>query len=544
MLVGTNPVVSLQGGDFTGFPIHDPIRRLQDAQAAGLQLIVVDPRRTEVASRADIHLQLVPGTDVFLFAALLNVILGEDLFDRTFCDRWVDGLDDLRRAVAPFTPAAVAGTCGLDPTDIVATARSFGRAGHGMAHSGTGPDMGPFANVAEHLIRCLNVVCGRYAQEGEPEASGGVLSSGKPPVGQAVGPGRSWERGYRSRFGHGHLYGELPVASLPDEILEPGEDRVRALLVSGSNPGSSMPGQSRTLEALGQLELLVTVDPFLTETAHLAHYVIAPQMHLERPDTTRSYESLHEYPFAQYTSAVVPAPPGVIDDWEFWLRLAWAMAQTISVGGCDYPPGSPVPTTDQVLASFTSRARIPLDEVKRHPHGAMFDEVAPVRVAAPPSDASGRLCVMAPDVAAELAAAGSRLGAEPRADRPFLLVVRRSKETINSLGRRIPGLPRHPYNPCRLHAGDLARLGVEPGSLVAIGSDYGTIHAVAEADDTMRPGVVSITHAFGGRPGVEDDPRLFGANPTLLLSIDHELQALSAMPLMSAVPVSIVPVPG
>src|SRR5215471_6052057 len=65
MLVGTNPLVSLQGGDFTGFPIHDPLRRLQEEQAKGMKFIVVDPRRTEVAVRADIHLQLVPGTDVF-----------------------------------------------------------------------------------------------------------------------------------------------------------------------------------------------------------------------------------------------------------------------------------------------------------------------------------------------------------------------------------------------------------------------------------------------------------------------------------------------
>jgi anaerobic selenocysteine-containing dehydrogenase len=541
MLVGTNPIVSLQGGDFTGFPIHDPVRRLQEEQAKGMRFVVVDPRRTEVASRADIHLQLVPGTDAALFAALLRVVLVEELHDAEFCARWVEGLSDLRAAVEPFTPAVAASMCGVDPDDVVAAARMFGRARSGMAHAGTGPDMGPWANVAEHLIRCLNVVCGRYAQEGDIVASGGVLGSGRAGRGQALGPDRTWERGYRSRLGHGVMKGQLPSSSLADEILEPGDDRVRALIVSAGNPGSAMPDQDKMLRALSELELLVTVDPYLTETAQLAHYVIAPMMHLERPDTTRGFESLHDLPFAQYTPAVVDPPPGVIDDWEFWLRLAWAMGQTLQVAGRDYEPGAPVPTTDEVLASFSTRGRVSLEEVKRHPHGAMFEGVEPVRVREPSDDANARLCVMAPDVAAELAEVAAQLGTPPRADRPFRLVVRRAKETLNSVGRRIPGLPRHPYNPCHVHPDDLDRVGVADGALVAITSDYGTIRAVVAADRTMRRGAVSMTHAFGGMPGSEDDPLEYGANPTRLLSVDHELQPLSAMPLMSAVPVSIAP---
>jgi anaerobic selenocysteine-containing dehydrogenase len=543
MLVGTNPVVSLQGGDFTGFPIHDPVRRLQEEQARGMKLIVVDPRRTEVASRADIHLQLRPGTDVFLFAGVLQVILAEELHDAAFCDRWVEGVDELRAVVAPFTPAAVAVACGVDADDIVAAARTFAGARHGMAHSGTGPDMGPRANLAEHLIRCLNVVCGRYALAGDLQATGGVLGSGRPPTAHAIAPDRTWERGYRSRFGYGLIKGQLPAATLPDEIMQPGDDRVRAVLVCGSNPGSAMPDQAKILRALGELELLVTVDPFLTETAQLAHYVIAPKLHLERPDTSRAYDTLHDLAFGQYTPAVVEAPPGTIDDWEFWLRLAWAMDQTISVGGRDYAPGAPMPTTDEVLASFASRARVPLGEVKRHPHGALFPEVAPVQVQAAGEDATDRLQVMAPDVAAEAAAALAELtdadGGGDGSRRPYRLVVRRRKETMNSLGRRIPGLLRHPYNPCHVHPDDLAELGIPTDALVAITSDHGTIHGVTRADATMRRGAVSMTHAFGGLPGVEDDPLRFGANPTRLLSVDEQLQSVSAMPLMSAVPVSI-----
>ncbi|HEY2331470.1 MAG TPA: molybdopterin-dependent oxidoreductase [Acidimicrobiales bacterium] len=547
LLAGSNPPVSLQGGEFTGFPIHDPVRRLVDAKRRGLRLIVIDPRRTETAAHADLHLQLVPGTDVFLYAGLLHVLFRDGHVDRGFTDRWVTGLPELRRAVEPFRPEVVAELCGLDAEDVVEAATIFGTATSGMAMTGTGPDMGPWSNLAEHLARCLNVVCGRYPSEGEASAGVNVLGSAKSPPAQVIPPDRTWERGYRSRFGFGLLKRELPTASLPDEILEPGPDRIRALVVSGGNPATAIPDRDRAVQALRSLDLLVTVDPFPTETARLAHYVVAPVMHLERPDTTRSYEGLFEEPFAQYTPAVVEAPPGTVDDWEFFLRLAWAMGRTIQVAGREYPPGSPLPTTDEVLASFCTRGRVPLDELARHPHGTLVPEAGPP-IVGPALTGPGRpepthrFDVLPADVAAELLDA-REAAASDIARRPYRLIVRRTKETINSLGRRIPGLPRHTYNPCAMHPDDLAALGLEPGDTVVVESDHGRAGAVVDADATLRRGVVSMSHAFGGLPGEDDDPTLHGTNPTRLLSIDAETQSINRMPRMSAIPVTIVAAP-
>jgi anaerobic selenocysteine-containing dehydrogenase len=538
MLVGTNPIVSLQGGDFTGFPIHDPLRRLHEAKQRGLRLIVVDPRRTEVAAQADIHLQLRPGTDVALFAALLHVLLRDGFQDDAFVARWVDGLDDLRAAAAPWTPEVAARRCDVPAADIEAAARMFGEAARGMALSGTGPDMGPDSNLAEHLIRSLNVVCGRYPQEGDATAGKAVLGSPKSPPGMAIGPDRTWERGYQSRLGFGLLKHQLPTGSLPGEILEPGPDQVRALFVSGGNPAAAIPDQALALRALSALELLVTVDPFPTATAKLAHYVIAPMMHLERPDITRGFEHQFEEPFAMYTPAIVDAPRGTIDDWEFWLRLAWAGGHSVSFAGRDYPPGSPVPNTDEVLASMATRGRISFDEVKGQPHGKIYDELTPPVVGPPLDGAEGRFALLAPDVADELATA---LANEPADDteRPFRLVVRRTKETINSLGTRVPGLPRHPYNPCFANADDLEALGLAPGVLVTVTSAHGCIQAVVQPDATLRRGVVSMTHGFGGLPG-DDDPLAHGASTTRLLSLSAGVQSINAMPQMSAIPVSLV----
>jgi anaerobic selenocysteine-containing dehydrogenase len=157
-----------------------------------------------------------------------------------------------------------------------------------------------------------------------------------------------------------------------------------------------------------------------------------------------------------------------------------------------------------------------------------------------PGDArAGRFELCPPDVAAELAAAlaGERLRA--RVDRPFRLVVRRERATMNSLGRRLPELPETPYNPCRVHPDDAARLSAKAGDTVEVASDHGRIRAVLAVDPTLRPGVVSMAHCYGDLPGQDDDPRAFGANPGRLLSLDEDIETINAMPRITAVPVSI-----
>jgi anaerobic selenocysteine-containing dehydrogenase len=543
LLAGTNPLVSMQGGDLTGFPVHDGFRRLDEARRRGVRLIVVDPRRTEVAAHADLHLQIVPGTDVALFAALLRTVVHEGLHDTAFCAQWVDGLDALASAVEPMTPERAGAITGVDADRIVEAARVFGRATCGMAKTGTGPDMGPHANAAEHLVQALNVVCGRFPREGDRYAGSGVLSGRRNLRAQPAAPMRTWERGFRSRFGVGTLMGELPSPILPEEILEPGADRVRALVVSGGNPAAAFPDQPRIVDALRHLDLLVTIDPFPTETAQLAHYVIAPTMALERADDTRGYEHFFSEPFAQYTPPILDRPGDVIEDWEFFFELARRMGLLLNIGSRVWEPDTPRPTSEELLESFAQRAQVPYDEVRAAPHGAEFD-VEPIVVGPPSPDVRAKFDLLPDDVACELHDALEDLTrATPPRARPYLLVVRRSKNVMNSLGRRVPiGAP---FNPVFVHPDDLAALGVPDGGLVTLTSDHGTITAVAAADDTLRPGVLSITHCYGALPDEGDagDPRRYGTNAGRLLSLTEHRQPISLMPWMSAVPVTVEPAP-
>ena len=116
---------------------------------------------------------------------------------------------------------------------------------------------------------------------------------------------------------------------------------------------------------------------------------------------------------------------------------------------------------------------------------------------------------------------------------------------INSTGRTLPGLMRgRPYNPAFMHPDDLADLGVVPGELVEIRSEYATITGVAEADADLRRGVVSMSHNFGGNPGEDEDPRVDGANTNRLLRTDVEFDRYTGIPRMGALPVAVVPVAG
>ena len=279
-----------------------------------------------------------------------------------------------------------------------------------MAKTGTGPDMGPHANVAEHLVQAMNVVCGRFPREGHRYAGTGVLGGRRNLRAQAIPPMRTWERGFRSRTGVGTLMGELPSPILPEEILEPGADRVRALVVCGGNPASAFPDQRRIIEALGALELLVTIDPFPSETARLADYVIAPTMALERSDNTRGFEHIFSEPFAQHTGPILERPGDVIEDWEFFFELASRMDLLLNIGTRVWEPGTERPTSEELLESFAQRAQVPYDAVRAEPHGAEFD-VAPIIVGPPAPDATARFELLADDVERELRDALDALGA-------------------------------------------------------------------------------------------------------------------------------------
>ncbi|MDV6283449.1 molybdopterin-dependent oxidoreductase [Rhodococcus jostii] len=533
LLAGTNPVVSANGGDGDGAVVQNPSVTLRAARERGLRLIVVDPRHTETAALADVHLAPRPGTDAVLFAGLLHVVLTEQLHDTDFCRRYTADLPGLVDAVADVTPTVVHRICGVPADRVRAAAQVFAGGSRGMATSGTGLCMGPHSNLAEHLVAALNVVCGRYLREGERADDRAVLTRHAPARAEVAPPARAYEHGFRSRIGGVRaMRGELPSGILTDEILEPGPDRVRALIVSGGNPAAALPDRAKALRALRSLDLLVCIDPRMSDTARLAHYVIAPTTMYERADHTAIMEPFFPRPFAQFTPAVLPAPPGVVDDWRFFLDLAAASGQPVKFAGRILDPDAP-PTSEQMLAMMAERGRVPFADVVTAPRGHLAGASGAVVGPATEDGAGHRLMLLPADVRAELVAAlTDRVVTEQF---PLLLTVRRIREAVNSTGTRVPGLVPGGTNPASLHPDDLTALGITDGQVVTVRSAAGRLRATARADRTLARGTVSMTHCFGSVDPRDDA----GVNVNALTGTGAGVQAINAMPTMTAVPVAV-----
>src|SRR5690606_35940875 len=179
----------------------DPVKTLKRERARGLKLIVIDPRRTETAAFADIFLQPWPGEDAAVVAGLLHIILAEGWIDRAFVDAHVaeGGMARLWQAVEPFTPEYVAARAGIDAGELRGAAELFASAGRGSAFSGTGPSMAPHANLNEHLVELLNVVCGRYRRAGEPVEDVAILLPPRAVTAQGIPPQRGFAAGQIGR---------------------------------------------------------------------------------------------------------------------------------------------------------------------------------------------------------------------------------------------------------------------------------------------------------------------------------------------------------
>ena len=383
LLVGANPLVSMWGG----IPAFNPAKRLHEARARGLKLIVIDPRRTETARKAELHLQCLPGHDSELLAAMLHVIFAEQLHDAAFVESETRGLEELRAAVAPFTPERVATVAGVEAADIATAARMFATARRGNATSGTGPSMAPHGLLMDYLVLALNTVCGRWIRAGELLPNRGVLFRQFSGVARTEKPRLASGFGETLRVrGLTDTAAGMPTAALADEILTPGPGQVKALFVVGGNPMLSWPNQAKTQRALAALELLVVVDPQVSATARLAHYVIGPRFGFETPAITFGNEGITTYglsigyqePYAQYQPQIIEPPPGseVLEDWRFFYELGRAMGMQLAYRGHLFDMQNP-PTTDALLEQFVARSRVPLAEIKRYPHGHVFPDPQP-----------------------------------------------------------------------------------------------------------------------------------------------------------------------
>ena len=543
MAIGYNPMVSSYG-PVGGLQGTNPFVVLREAKKRGMKLIVVDPRRTELAAQADLHLAVKPGEDPTLVAGMINVILSEGLHDLEFCERWIDDLEILSDAVSVFTPEHVAERCEISADDVVAAARMFAAGPKGTAGTGTGPNMAPHSSLTEHLVIALNTICGRVNREGDRLESGWFLYPETPKRAQVIAP-RPPVTGAPARIRNLRGYrGEMPTTTLAEEILTPGEGRIRALIVSGGNPMVAWPDQELTMRALEDLDLLVVIDHRLDTTAQFAHYVIAPTLSLERADVPHLMDRWFRAPYTNYTDAVMDRPGDVLNEWEVFWEIAHRLGSTIPLPGGETPMDAR-PDDHTVIELAYGNSRMPLAEVREN-RGVVHPERAMV-VAPADSDCTARFTLAPEDLMNELAevhterSAMAALGVSDE-EYPFRLVSRRLKQVLNSLGTELPVIAaKGTTNPAYMHPEDLDTLGLRNGDLARISSPEGSLTAVVEAAADVKRGVISMAHSWGGRSLTDEQVREIGTPTNRLVGTERGHDPVTGMVVLSAIPVAVAP---
>jgi anaerobic selenocysteine-containing dehydrogenase len=546
LLLGANPLVS--NGSLMTMP--DARGRLRAIQRRGGKIVVIDPKRTRTAELADEHHAIRPGTDALLLFALAQVLFAENLVDPGRLTEHLTGLDEVRALAEPFTPEAVAPATGLAAEDIRRMARELAAAPSAAVYGRIGTTTQAFGTLASWLVDVLNALTGNLDRRGGamfPQAAAGVR----------VGRRRGFSTGrWRSRVRDlPEVIGELPVATLADEILTPGEGQIRALITVCGNPCLSTPNAGRLSEALAQLDFMVSLDIYLNETSRHADVLLPGPTPLERPHYDVALYQLAVRNIANWTPAALPTD--VPQEWQTLLRLTGIVTgqgPNADLAALDdfvaAEIGRRFDVDPALAAGRTGPARLidlmlrggPYDltlaDLEAAPHGVDLGPLQP-RLPDLLTTPSGRVELAPEAITVDV----PRLRAE--LDRPangMVLIGRRQLSSNNSWMHNLEPLVRG-SNRCtaQLHPDDAARLGLVDGARAVVRSRAGKIELPIEITDTLRPGVISIPHGWGHAvDGVRATVATThpGANSNLLTD-DTLLDAPSGTAVLNGIPVEV-----
>ncbi|HET9381693.1 MAG TPA: molybdopterin dinucleotide binding domain-containing protein, partial [Streptomyces sp.] len=529
LVLGANPAES-NGSLWT---VADLPGRLKALRARGGRLVVVDPRRTRTADLADEHVPLRPGTDALLLLGIVHTLLEEDL--ATDPGEGFAGFAELPDLVKGFGADEVAGACGVPAATVRRLARDLAAAPTAAVYGRLGTCTTEFGTLTSWLVDVVNIVTGNF------DRPGGVLFGEAPhATRRPAEPFRTGRLHSRVR-GLPEVNGELPTATLADEIETPGEGQVRALVCVAGNLVLAAPQGERLDRALSGLDFMVCVDPYLNETTRHASVILPPPSALESPhyDVVLASRSVRRN--ARFSAPLRELPPGRPSEGEILARLvliASGKGPDADPGQVDEQlvdltlraacgrPGSPLKGTspaalkerltgdnalerrlDMMLrlgpAGDLFGARpdgLNLARLKDTPNGVDLGPLRPRRREVVMT-ASGLVELCPPAITADLPRLAARLG--DIRDGAWVLVSHRQLKSVNSWSHNIPSLSGGTHRcTLQLSEADARRLGVGAGDPVRVRSRVGEVVVPAEPTDRLRDGVVSLPYGWGhGRKG-------------------------------------------
>ena len=513
-------------------------------------LIVVDPRRTETAEIADIHLQVKPGGDAFLLAALIGVLVQEDLIARAWLAAHADGLDEVLPHFDQLDVAAHSAKSGVPEALVRDTARRIASASSVATFEDLGVQMNRHSTLVSYLHKLLVLLTGNFGKQGA-----GYLPSVFVPLasGHEGGDGG----GRRTPVTGARIIGGLtPCNVIPDEILTDHPKRFRALLVESGNPAHSLADGPRMREAIAALDLVVVIDVAFSETARLAHYVLPVSSQFEKAEATFfNFEFPRNY--FHLRKALLEPGPGLFSEAELHARLcdalgalphdavaalreAWqqgraafrakffelvgANPRLLGVASVvlyraigDLLPkglaeGAGVWALCQLAAQRqqASLARAGFGGEPGDAGDALFDALLESKSAvvfsvdewdesfARVNTPNRRIQLAIPELYDELDALADEPAPGTHPDFPFVLSAgERRSFTANTIIRNPEWRRKDKGGALRIHPDDAKRVGVAEGGRVRVSTRRGSAEVSVELSDRMQPGHVSLPNGLG-----------------------------------------------
>jgi anaerobic selenocysteine-containing dehydrogenase len=571
LMLGANPFES--NGSLATAP--DWPGRMKAIRDRGGKVVVVDPRRTTTAAAADEHVPIRPGTDALFLFSMANVLFEEGLADPGRLTGVVEGLDALAGAVMPFEPELTAPKCGVPAETIRRLARELANAPSAVVYGRIGTNTVEFGTMASWMIDALNALTGNLDEPGGAMFPRAAHEQARARRQFSTGRWATRVRGLPE------VRGELPVSTLAEEILEPGEGRIRAMIVIAGNPILSTPDSDRLDEAFASLDFMVSLDIYLNETSRHADVILPGTTPLQRPHYDFAFYQLSVRNIANYSPALVDLPEGTPDEWQVLLRLGAALSgqghQTdlenlddalfaTMVGSAVADPASRVHgRSPEEIYEATGGGKGPvrmldflvrtgpygdgygadpdgltLGRLEASPHGVDLGPLEP-RLPQDLCNPSGKV-----DLAPEpLLADVPRLATALKRSRngQLLLIGRRDVRSNNSWMHNVDVLVSGRERcTLQINPDDAARLGVESDGEVKVTSAAGTLIAQVEITDEIMGGVVSLPHGWGHQmqgASLSVASRRPGVNANRLTT--GEMDPVSGNAVLNGIPVEVVP---
>jgi len=288
----------------------------QIAKDPARTMIVIDPRRSETAAMADIHLQVKPGTDAWLLAAMAAIVVDEQLVDRAFVDTYTAGYDAVAAALGDIPIAGFCARAGVDEALVRRAVRRIAAATSVASFEDLGVQMNRHSTLVSYLHRLMWLLTGNLGRPGSQYIP--------TPLVNIAQPGSSGRERRSPVAGARIISGMVPCNVIAEEILSDHPARYRAMIVEAANPAHSLADSKRFREALDALDTVVVIDVAMTETARLADYVLPASTQYEKAEATFfNFEFPHNY--FHLRRPLLPPPPGPLSEAEIHARLVEAL---------------------------------------------------------------------------------------------------------------------------------------------------------------------------------------------------------------------------